>query len=125
MTGSEHAVVGLAVLLLNLGVGLWAVFAGRVSQAPTRPLAVGFVLSLVLLTFQIMLGADLWTQGLRPAPSPLGEIHVLLPFVAMLYGLWVLVGTRRVRVSQYAASTLFTAVVAIVDVAIGQIGKIH
>ncbi len=117
-----HTLVGTMVIVLNLIAGL------GLALTPNRPQAqrwFGYValLGFGSLALQLALGADLWTRGLRPSSSPLGEIHVAGPALAFLLYLLALTAGRRgnARLTTTAAA-LATAAVALISYGIGEMG---
>jgi hypothetical protein len=125
MTPELHLWVGLTVLLANLVVGLWALVRYRAGQNPGRALSIAGWIAGDLFVFQVSLGADLFARGARPAVSPWGEIHLILPILALAHFLFFAfrrkAGVARTR--QWATTLLTIAVVSVVNYAIGLMGN--
>ncbi len=125
MTPEMHATLGLAVLLVNLVVGVWAMLQARRGALPTGALRLVVLLAGVLLVVQVLVGADLWFRGGRPAPSPWAEIHVLLPVLALNQFVVFLVLRRpgALQTRRYGTAALSTAFVALLSYGIGQMAS--
>ncbi|HEX5503723.1 MAG TPA: hypothetical protein VFW96_13955 [Thermomicrobiales bacterium] len=120
MSGQTHAWIGLAVLVVNLVVGVAALLAARRDGKASRALVGGAYLGLALLVVQILAGLDLWTRNLRPAAGAgPTAVHVGAPLVALVVAAVVLPRARG-RASRYAAVALVVFVAALVSYGIGE-----
>jgi hypothetical protein len=143
MTTQIHALLGLLVLVTSLVVGIWAFRAARRGQTPPR-LAGAMMAAVGLLLVQVLMGFDLWARGARPAESPLAEVHIAGPIIALLVGVALVffrrgagtaagAGTAGAAVggeggaaaTRWAAASLVIFLVALVSYAIGEMGNVR
>ena len=120
MTGAQHAMLGMAVLVVSLVVGIWGLLAARGGNRPPRPLHWGTLLAIVILAVQILIGLDLWSRGLRPAEGGLALVHLGSPLVALAGALAILFGSKSSR--RYALSSFLIFALALISYGIGEMG---
>lgn len=125
MTPQTHAILGLALILVSLVAGVWARIRARQGHATGRPLGITVAVAGVLLLVQVLVGADLWARGARPAASPWAEIHLILPILTLIQFVVFLARpkTGAAQTRRWSIATLSTAGVALLSYAIGQIGN--
>jgi hypothetical protein len=124
MSPGVHAMVGLAVIVVNLVVGVWMLLAARRgADAPaSRLMTAGVLLGAAVLFIQILLGLDLWQRGARPAMPPWGELHLAGPLIAIIVTLGLVGGEGQRTPKRYAIASLLTVALALVSYAIGEMG---
>ncbi len=125
MTPETHAIIGSAVLVLSLIVGVWAVIAGKRSKTASPLLTAALTVTMVLLGIQILAGIDLLSRGGSPAPGVLAIVHVGGPVIAFVLGLWALLGTPRAQIRRYIMADHLTFLAALVSYAIGEAFKMR
>lgn len=125
MTPETHAMIGSAVLLLSLVVGVWAVIAGKRSKTASAALTGALIVTMVLLGLQILAGIDLLSRGGSPAPGALAIVHIGGPIIAFVLGLWALLGSPRAVIRRYILADHLTFLVALVSYAIGEAFKVR
>lgn len=121
MTGQMHAMVGLAVLIVNLIFGVWALIVARRGGAVSGLLTGGIIAGLALLLLQILAGFDLLGRGLRPAGAGLTIVHAGGPIVALIVAAALLLRPGN-RAARYATTALFTTLIALISYGIGEMG---
>ncbi|MGN6562326.1 MAG: hypothetical protein ACTHMU_06670 [Thermomicrobiales bacterium] len=121
MTGQMHAMVGLAVLIVNLIFGVWALIVARRGGAVSGLLTGGIIAGLALLLLQILAGFDLLGRGLRPAGAGLTIGHAGGPIVALIVAAALLLRPGN-RAARYATTALFTVLIALISYGIGEMG---
>ncbi|HET8628283.1 MAG TPA: hypothetical protein VFL91_12720 [Thermomicrobiales bacterium] len=144
MSGQTHMWIGLAVLIVNLVVGVAALVSARRAGEPApaysasaaaqvaAPVAAeragkvpgallgGAYLGLLLLVVQILAGFDLLGRGLRPAVSAgLTVVHAAAPLVALVAAA-ILLPRARGRASRIAAAAFAIVVAALISYGIGE-----
>lgn len=119
MTPQTHAMIGTAILVVSLLVGIWLVFARRTDKTASPALTVALIVVMALLGLQILAGVDLLSRGDQPAPGVLAIVHVGGPVIAFLVGLWALLAPPRARISHYIAADHLTFLVSLISFAIG------
>ena len=119
MPVQTHILIGSAVLIVSLLVGIWLIVAARSSKTAGTPLTAALVVVVVLLALQILAGIDLASRGTTPAPGVLGVIHVVGPLIALVVGLWALLGVPRAKIGRYIMADHLTFLVALVSFIIG------
>ncbi len=125
MTPQMHAILGSAVVLVSLLVGVWAVLAARGGVKPSGALQVGVGVALALLVLQVLAGVDLLASGHQPpARGVLGVVHVGGPFLALIgAGTHVFFLRRRSRLRNYATAMLLTFGLGLLSYLIGEMGR--
>lgn len=119
MTPETHAMIGTAILLISLLVGIWLVIAGRSNKTATPLLTGALIVVVVLLGVQILAGIDLLSRGDSPAPGILAIVHVGGPIIAFVVGLWALLVPPRARVPRYIMADHLTFLVSLISFGIG------
>ncbi|MGH7861560.1 MAG: hypothetical protein ACREOS_04900 [Candidatus Dormibacteraceae bacterium] len=119
MTPQTHAMLGTAVLVVSLLVGIWLIFARRTDKTASPSLTVALIVVLALLGIQILAGVDLLSRGDQPAPGALAIVHVGGPIIAFLVGLWALLAPPRARILHYIVAVHLTFLVSLISFAIG------
>lgn len=121
MNGQMHALLGLAVLLVNLAFGVWALLTARRGGAASGVLTGGVFVGFALLVLQVLVGFALLGRGLRPAGTGMTLVHVVGPLLALVVAA-VLLFRPGARAPRYAIAALFTALVALLSYGIGEMG---
>lgn len=126
MTGAQHATLGIAVIVVNLAVAVWAFLAWRrakAGQASPNALTWATYLGIALLTVQVLVGIDLWGKGLRPAGSALSGVHVLAAVVALGTAIWSLLHWKREPARAAFHATTVIVICGLISYAIGEAGS--
>lgn len=121
MNAQMHAILGLAVLIVNLVVGAWALIVARRGGGVSTVLTVGVYAGLLLLLVQLLGGLDLLGRGLRPAGTGMTIVHVGGPIVALVVAVVLLIRPGA-RAPRYATIGLFTTAMALLSYGIGEMG---
>jgi hypothetical protein len=120
MSPETHALIGAAVLLVNLAAGVWALLAARRSPKPSGALRLAVLVAFALLVVQILVGSDLWFRGLRPSFNALDFVHIGGPILALLGGIYHIFVSSRNQTRNYAVASLMTFVLALISYGIGE-----
>lgn len=121
-----HGTLGLAVVVLNILVGVILIKARKEQLAIAGGFRFLAYVGQILLLVQVLIGLDLWARGARPAPGVWGWLHLLLPIGALLFSVMMLIRMRKKPKQEHATdlskAAWHTASVAVLTYLIGTLG---
>jgi hypothetical protein len=113
-----HVVIGLAVAVGALGVGLWALGMARRGAGAERPLTVAVLVMVGLFLVEVLLGMELWLRSGIPGVSLRGLVHAGGPIAALIVALGLVAGEGRRTPGRYALAMLAIAGLALLSFAV-------
>lgn len=115
---TTHGLLGAAIVVVALIVGLWALLAMRRGGPAPRSLTIGVLLTVGLLLIQILLGMERWVDVGVPGMSLRGFVHTGGPIVALIVSLGLIVGEAMRSPGRYAIAMLLIAATALLSHAV-------